>query len=91
MQKFRFECTKNDSDGYRTSEYPDSMYTTHEFEIADDCTWDSIMEQFAKFLDMVGYVGVHEAHLDGKTRLEKLMDAYMEKRNENTSNPGLSD
>lgn len=86
MQKFRFECSKSDSDGYKTSEYPDSMYTTHEFEISDDCTWDSIMGQFAKFLDMVGYVGVYEAHVDGETRLEKLLYSVLEKQNADTSN-----
>ncbi len=86
MQKFRFECSKSDSDGYKTSEYPDSMYTTHEFEISDDCTWDAIMGQFARFLDMVGYVGVYEAHIDGETRLEKLLNAVLEKQNADTSN-----
>jgi hypothetical protein len=91
MQKFRFECSKSDSDGYETSEYPNSMYTTHEFEMSDDCTWDVIMEQFAKFLDMVGYIGVHEAHLEGQTKMEKLINAYMEKQDADISNPGLSD
>lgn len=86
MQKFRFECSKSDSDGYKTSEYPDSMYTTHEFEISDDCTWDAIMGQFSKFLDMVGYVGVYEAHIDGQTAMEKLINAYMEQRDADTSN-----
>jgi hypothetical protein len=85
MQKFRFECTKNDDD-FNQSEYPINSYSVHEFEIADDCTWDSIMEQFARFLDMVGYVGVHQAHLDGQTAMEKLINAYMEKQDADTSN-----
>jgi hypothetical protein len=87
MQKFRFECTKNQEDDFPGSiEYPINSFTVHEFEMSDDCVWDSIMEQFARFLDMVGYVGVYQAHMENETRLEKLLNAVLEKQNADTSN-----
>lgn len=85
--KFRFECTKNDDD-FPTTEFPLNSFTVHDFEMADDAQWDYVMEQFAKFLDMVGYVGVHQAHLEGRTTLEKKIDEWMEKADANTSNEG---
>lgn len=88
--KFRFECTKND-DGYGAIEFPLNSFTVHDFEMSDDVQWDYIMAEFAKFLDMVGYVGVYEAHVEGRTALEKKIDEWMEHKNANTSNPGLSD
>jgi len=86
MQKFRFECTKTDDGTFEQSEYPINSYTVHEFDISDDAVWGSIMGQFARFLDMVGYVGVHQAHIDGQTAMEKLINAYMEKQDADTSN-----
>ena len=88
--KFRFECTKND-DGFATSEFPLNSFTIHEFDMDDAAQWDYVMEQFAKFLDMVGYVGVHQAHLEGRTALEKKIDKWMERADADIGNPGLSD
>ena len=86
--KFRFECTKNnEDDGSYSIEFPLNSFTVHDFEMSDDVQWDYIMAEFARFLDMVGYVGVYQAHVEGRTELEKKIDEWMKDTNANTSNP----
>ena len=46
------------------------------------------MLEFAKFLDMIGYVGVYEKV---QQRIDDEWVHMTQAYNENTSNPGLSD
>jgi hypothetical protein len=46
------------------------------------------MLEFAKFLDMIGYVGVYEKV---QTRIDEEWKFFTKVSDEDTSNPGLSD
>lgn len=91
--KFRFEATHTNELGEQTFdnvEYPTNLKVVNEFEMGDDTRWNNIMLQFAKFLDAVGYVGVHEK-VSQYTEDEWDFITNQLEEHENTSNPGLSD
>lgn len=91
--KFRFEATHSNELGEQTFdniEYPTNLKVVNEFEMCDDTQWHNVMVQFAKFLDAIGYVGVHEKVSQYADNEWELLTNQLEE-NENTSNPGLSD
>ena len=58
---------------------------TYNVAFPDGCTWHGVMQEFARFLDATGYVGVGDA-------IDDFVNGYaMEGHYEDTSNPGLSD
>jgi hypothetical protein len=72
-------------------EYPHIKVINNAVTFSTDTKWDNIILEFAKFLDNVGYVGVHE-------RVQGWVDSYWEplyklaeEDDEDTSAPGLSD
>jgi hypothetical protein len=72
-------------------EYPHSKHVNVSVAFTSDTRWDNIILEFARFLDSVGYVGVHDrvsGYVNGY--LEPLLKA-MEKDDEDINNPGLSD
>jgi hypothetical protein len=92
--KFRFECVKTtgiEENIFDNVEYPSNLKVVHEFEISDDTRWDNVLLTFAKFLDATGYVGVYEKIAERNETEWELFDSYFGVKNEDTSNPGLSD
>lgn len=69
-------------------EYPKSKEVVISFEISEETRWDNVMLEFAKFLDMIGYVGVYEKV---QKRIDDEWVHMTQAYNEDTSNPGLSD
>jgi hypothetical protein len=73
---------------FDTVEYPKSKEVVISFEISEETRWDNVMLEFAKFLDMIGYVGVYEKV---QKRIDDEWVHMTQAYNEDTSNPGLSD
>jgi len=64
--------------------YP-SKEISYKVSFPEDTTWHNVLQEFARFLDATGYVGVADA-VDGLVNERQLKEYY-----ENTSNTGLSD
>lgn len=90
MSVYTFTHTVDNEDfqEFDTVEFPKSKEVVVSFELSEGTRWDNVMLEFAKFLDMVGYVGVYEKV---QTRIEEEWKFFTEVSDEDTSNPGLSD
>jgi hypothetical protein len=90
MSVYTFTHTVDNEDfqEFDTIEFPKSKEVVVSFELSEGTRWDNVMLEFAKFLDMVGYVGVYEKV---QTRIEEEWKFLTEVSDEDTSNPGLSD
>lgn len=62
MASYTFIYEERDDDylAYEDVEFPKDKRVTFNFEMDSATRWDNVMLEFAKFLDAVGYVGVHE-------------------------------
>jgi len=85
---FRHVVENEDYQEFDTIEYPKNKEVVINFEISDSTRWDNVMLEFAKFLEMVGYVGVYEKV---QTRIDEEWKFFAEVSDEDTSNSGLSD
>lgn len=90
MSRFGFTYTEahDEPQQFSTIEYPQVKDISVSLEFDEGTCWDNIILEFAKFLDMTGYVGAYEkvtGYIDQKW-------AYVQKvADEDISNPGLSD
>lgn len=58
---FELKYYQHDEDeDYDSRPYPASTDLSAEFTFDDGCTWDVVLWQFCKFLEMTGYEGVRE-------------------------------
>ena len=57
---FIYEERNDDYLVYDDVEFPKDKRVTFNFEMDSATRWDNVMLEFAKFLDAVGYIGVHE-------------------------------
>ena len=85
---FTHVVDNEDFQEFDTVEFPKTKEVVVSFELSDATRWDNVMLEFAKFLDMIGYVGVYEKV---QTRIEDEWKVITQAYNEDTSNPGLSD
>lgn len=79
---FKYVETNNDYLSYPDIEYPKDKEVVFNIELDSATRWDNVMLEFAKFLDAVGYVGVHEK-VDQRINDEW---EYISKAHEDTSN-----
>lgn len=61
MSKYTFTHVVDNEDfqEFDTVEFPKTKEVVVSFELSEHTRWDNVMLEFAKFLDMVGYVGVY--------------------------------
>jgi hypothetical protein len=85
---FTHVVDNEDFQEFDTVEFPKTKEVVVSFELSEHTRWDNVMLEFAKFLDMIGYVGVYEKV---QTRIEDEWKVITQAYNEDTSNPGLSD
>lgn len=90
MAKYTFIYTENNDDylSFPDVEFPKEKNVSFNIELSSETRWDNVMLEFAKFLDAVGYVGVHEK-VD--QRISDEWEFITKALDENTSNTGLSD
>lgn len=90
---FEFHYSESQPEGeltFNDIEYPFQKNVINNVAFSSDTAWDNIILEFAKFLDNVGYVGVHDrvqGYINGYC--ESLLNKSQES-NEDTS-VGLSD
>ncbi len=90
MAKYKFTYVESRDEPYIFSdiEYPQDKTVQFDLQFSDATRWDNVMLEFARFLDAVGYVGVHEK-MD--TYLAEIWEPINKLCDEDTSNSGLSD
>lgn len=57
---FKYVCEREDFQQFPEIEYPKDKEVVFNITLDDGTRWDNVMLEFAKFLDAVGYVGVHD-------------------------------
>jgi len=90
MASYTFIYTESNDDylTFPDVEFPKDKSVSFNLELSSETRWDNVMLEFAKFLDAVGYVGVHEKV---EQRINDEWEFLTKALDEDTSNTGLSD
>jgi hypothetical protein len=85
---FEIKYYQYEDEDYDSRPYPATTDLSAQFTFDDGCTWDVVLWQFCKFLEMTGYEGVrNKIRLDdplGFMRQNHLFECIVDEEESNT-------